>query len=151
MQGQTRPTGQVLKLVNDAQFTHNVNWRGGARNPGDNVTFAPQKNQTIDNLMHESTPVIFRCNIHPWMSAYLRVFDHPYATVSRAEPVVKKEDKDLGTYEIKFVPSGKARVLAWHEKAGWLNKGGGKGEPIELKGGAITVKDFELEVPKEDR
>jgi hypothetical protein len=30
-------------------------------------------------------------------------------------------------------------------------KGAAKGEPIELKDGAITIKDFELEVPKEDQ
>lgn len=146
-----KSTGQVLKIVNDAPFTHNVNWRGGAKNPGANVTIASEKNYIVDNLTPELTPISFRCNIHAWMSAYVRVFDHPYATVSRAEPAVKKEDKNFGTYEIKYVPAGKARVFAWHEKAGWLNEGAAKGEPIELRDGAITVKNFELGVPKEDQ
>jgi hypothetical protein len=105
----------------------------------------------VNNLVPEMNPIIIKCNINPWMDAYVRVFDHPYATVSRAEPDAKKESKDFGTYEIKYVPAGKARIFAWHERAGWLNKGEGKGEPIDLRDGALTAKDFELEVPKKDQ
>ena len=51
----------------------------------------------------------------------------------------------FGTYEIKNLPVGKVRVLAWHEaEPHWLNKDYGKGEVIEIKEGAPTVKDFEF-------
>ncbi len=138
-------TGQVLKMANDAEIAHNVNWKGGAKNPGNNILIAAGKEFTIDNLVPEPGPIAFKCNIHGWMSAYVWVFDHPYATISRAEPEVKKNDRTFGTYEIKYVPSGEVRVFAWHEKAGWLNKGEGRGEAIQLRDGAVTVKDFELE------
>jgi hypothetical protein len=146
-----RPTGQVLKIANDAEIAHNVHWRGGARNPGENITMRAKSERVVETFVPEMAPIVVRCNIHPWMEAYMRVFDHPYATLSLAEPKAKKESRDFGTYEIKFVPSGKARVFAWHERAGWLNKGQGKGELIELKDEAPTVKDFELEAPAKGR
>jgi hypothetical protein len=146
-----QPTGQRLKIVNDAEIAHNVNWRGGPRNPGENILMRVKSERTFENVVPETTPIVIRCNIHPWMDAYVRIFDHPYATISRAEPEAKKESKDFGTYEIKYVPAGKARIFAWHERAGWLNKEAGKGEPIELKDGAMTVKDFELETLKKDQ
>jgi hypothetical protein len=146
-----KPTGQRLKIVNDAEIAHNVNWRGGPRNPGENILMGVKSERIFENFVPEMTPIVIRCNIHPWMDAYVRVFDHPYATLSLAEPKAKKESKDFGTYEIKYVPAGKARIFAWHERAGWLNKEQGKGEPIELKDGAMTVKDFELETPQKDQ
>jgi hypothetical protein len=83
--------------------------------------------------------ITIRCNIHPWMSAYARAFDHPYATLT----VVGKDPKgpQYGTYEIKNVPAGKVRVIAWHEKAGYLN--GANGEEIELRAGTNT-KNFKV-------
>jgi hypothetical protein len=145
-----KPTGQVLKVYNDAEITHNTNWKS-IRNPGGNVIVASGQNRTVDNLIPDSTPVSIQCNIHPWMDAWLWVFDHPYAAVSLSEPKVKKDDRTFGTYEIKNVPSGKVRLFAWHEKIGYLTKGAKKGEPIELRDGATTTRDFELEVPKEDQ
>ena len=58
--------------------------------------------------------VHFSCNIHPWMDAYVWVFDHPYVAVT---------DKD-GNYEIKNVPVGsKVHVVGWHEKVEYLAPG----------------------------
>jgi hypothetical protein len=124
---------------------------GGTRNRGDNVTLPAEKQRIIDNLVPEPTPLSIRCNIHPWMSAWMWVFDHPYATVSLAEPKVKKEDRTFGTYEIPNVPAGRVRLFAWHEKIGYLNKGAKEGETFELKEREPTVRNFELEVPKEDQ
>lgn len=146
-----KPTGQVFKVYNDAKIVHITNWTGGARNKRDNLLFTPGRAVTVDNLIPEPTPIAIRCNIHPWMSAWMWVFDHPYATISLAEPKVKKEDRTFGTYEIPNVPAGKVRLFAWHERIGYLNKGLKKGEPFELKDGEPTVRDFELEVPKEDQ
>ncbi|HEY7423808.1 MAG TPA: hypothetical protein VH682_06135 [Gemmataceae bacterium] len=145
-----KPTGQKFLVKNSAGFAHNTNWTGSTI-PGGNQMIPPAKEITIENLVPAPTPVTVRCNIHPWMNAWVRVHNHPYVAVSLAEPKVKKAERNFGTYEIKNVPSGKVRLFAWHEKVGYLTKGLKKGEPIELKAGATTIKDFELEVPKEDR
>jgi hypothetical protein len=45
------------------------------------------------------------CNVHPWMRAWIFVFDHPYyAVTSRA-----------GKFELKNLPPGTYTIEAWHE------------------------------------
>jgi hypothetical protein len=144
----TQPTGQVLKIANDAEISHNTNWTGGSRNKGDNVLLAKSSDRTVDNLVPEAKEVTIKCNIHPWMDGYLRVVDTPYYDVSKSDTLdgrdkVEKSDPRFGAYEIKNLPAGKVRVIAWHEKAGYLNKDAGKGEVIEIQEGKETTKDFE--------
>lgn len=144
-----QPTGQVLKIVNDADISHNTNWAGGSKNRGENVILARRTDRTVDNLVPEMKEVDIRCNIHPWMSAYVRVVDTPYYAISLSDTLdgkdkVAKDNLRFGTYEIDNPPTGKVRIFAWHEKGGYLNKNGSKGEVIELKGKGTTRKDFEM-------
>jgi len=53
----------------------------------------------------ESGPISYKCSIHPWMSGYVRVFEHPYYAVT----------DDDGKFEIKNAPVGKFRIVFWHE------------------------------------
>ncbi len=71
----------------------------------------------------------FKCDVHPWMFAWVSVFDHPYFAVS---------GKD-GTFTIKNVPPGKYTVKAIHRKAGSAT------EEVEVKEGAPAKADFALE------
>ena len=71
----------------------------------------------------------FKCDVHPWMFAWVSVFDHPYYAVT---------GKD-GTFKIANVPAGKYTIQAAHRKAGMATK------EIEVKDGATTV-DLTLEV-----
>jgi hypothetical protein len=85
------------------------------------------------------------------MSAYMRVVDTPYYAITLSDTLdgkdkMPKDNPKFGTYEIKDPPAGRVRILAWHEACGYLNKGGGKGEAIELKARGTTRKDFELPV-----
>lgn len=144
----SQPTGQVLKIANDATIGHNTNWTGGSRNKGDNVLLGPNLDRTVDNLVPEAKEVTIKCNIHPWMDGYLRVVDTPYYDISNSDTLdgkdkVEKSDPKFGTYEIKNLPAGKVRVIAWHEKCGYLNKETGKGEVIEIQKDKETTKDFE--------
>lgn len=146
--GNSQPTGQVLRIVNDAEISHNTKWSGGSKNSGDNVILGKNMDRMVDNLVPESKEVTVNCNIHPWMDAYLRVVDTPYYDISKSDTLdgkdkVEKNDPRFGTYEIKNLPVGKLRVLAWHEKSGYLNKESGKGEPIEIQENKETTKDFE--------
>jgi hypothetical protein len=143
-----QPTGQVLKIANDAEISHNTNWSGGQKNSGGNVILGKGQDRTVDNLMPEAKEVTIKCNIHPWMDGYLRVVDTPYYDISKSDTLdgkdkVDKSDPRFGTYEIKNLPAGKVRVIAWHEKSGYLNKDLGKGEVIEIEKDKETTKDFE--------
>ncbi len=52
--------------------------------------------------------VKFKCDVHPWMSSYMGVLDHPYFSVSG----------DDGVYSIGDLPAGEYVLEAWHEELG---------------------------------
>ncbi|HXQ25298.1 MAG TPA: carboxypeptidase regulatory-like domain-containing protein [Candidatus Acidoferrales bacterium] len=45
------------------------------------------------------------CNVHPWMRAYVFVFDHPYFAVT----------SKTGKFELRNLPPGTYTIEAWHE------------------------------------
>ena len=73
----------------------------------------------------------FQCDVHPWMFAWVSVFDHPYFAVSGAD----------GKFTIKNVPPGKYTIEAAHRKAGVQTA------EIEVKADG-TVQDFSFEAKK---
>ncbi len=60
----------------------------------------------------ERLPVKVGDDIHPWMSAYWLVLDHPYAAITSKG----------GRFAIRQLPVGTHKFLVWHERAGDLNK-----------------------------
>jgi hypothetical protein len=75
----------------------------------------------------------FKCDVHPWMFAYVSIVDHPYFAVS---------GKD-GKFTLKNVPDGKYTIEVYHRKAAPAPSPVTK--EIEVKGGSVTA-DFTLEV-----
>ena len=71
------------------------------------------------------------CEVHPWMSAYVVITEHPYHAVTDA----------YGDYEIRDVPPGKYRLKIWHESLGAQEK------PVEVKAAARSQADFSLSAP----
>lgn len=55
-----------------------------------------------------SNPLQLRCDIHPWMSAYLWIVEHPFFAVTA----------DDGSFAIKNLPAGEYTLEAWHERLG---------------------------------
>jgi hypothetical protein len=53
-----------------------------------------------------------KCDVHPWMSAYLCIFDHPFFAVTG----------DDGKFRIPRLPSGSYTLVAWHERYGSLEQ-----------------------------
>ncbi len=95
---------QKFKVLNSDDTNHNVHPLPKT-NKEWNESQAPKGEPLIKDFARaEVIPV--KCNIHPWMKAYLGVFDHPFHAVSKAD----------GTFEIKGVPPGDYTVEAWHEK-----------------------------------
>lgn len=144
-----KSTGQIVEVKNDAMMSHNTKWGGGAKNAGSDKTLAVGEGLKIDNLVPEAGVVRVSCTIHTWMDGYVKVFDHPYATISLSDTLdgenkVKADDPKFGTFEMKNLPAGKMRIVAWHESGVYLNEGGGKGQPITIKDGEPTTVHFEL-------
>lgn len=78
------------------------------------------------NLEPERLPFQVNCDIHPWMTANIAVFDHPFFAVT---------GKD-GSFEIKGVPAGAQNLVVWQEKVGFVNEGRAKGMPVTVKAGS---------------
>jgi hypothetical protein len=121
--------GQELIVKNSAPIPHNVNWQGGLKNRGNNVIVPSGGEIKIDDLKAEKYPVKLACNIHGWMSGWVRIFDHPYFAVTDAD----------GKFEMPKAPVGDYRLVVWHESLGWLGGAAGKdGQPITITAGAPT-------------
>lgn len=103
-------TGQKLDVKNSDPVLHNVHAIPDA-NSGNKESNNAQMANTPDISMSFAKPEMFlkfKCDVHPWMFAWVSVFDHPYFDVS---------GKD-GSFKIANVPPGKYKLVAAHRKAG---------------------------------
>lgn len=99
--------GQTLELTNSDETMHNVHAVPEVNrevNVGQHVK--NQKDTHTFTAAEVMVPV--KCDLHPWMNAYVGVVAHPYYAVT----------KDGGKFEMKNLPPGTYTVEAWHEKAG---------------------------------
>jgi len=99
--------GQPLEISNSDETMHNVNAMGAA-NRGFNFPQALKGMKQTRTFTAREVMVTFKCDVHPWMNAYVGVMDHPYFAVSA----------NGGAFELKNVPAGTYTVEAWHEKLG---------------------------------
>ena len=106
----TMTAGQDLVVKNDDEFLHNVHSLATI-NPAFNFGQPSQDKEGKKVPDSPRATEIFRikCDVHPWMSAYVGCFEHPFHAVS---------DED-GKFEIKGkVPDGEYTLVAWQEKYG---------------------------------
>jgi hypothetical protein len=131
-----KKTGQRLVVKNSNTILHNTDLKGGTDNPGGNNAIQPGGKIEEGELNPSPEPIAISCQVHPWMNAYARAFDHPYATLT---------DKD-GNFEIKDAPAGaKLHLVIWHERGEYGDNGKG-GKEVELKPGETVTENFELKV-----
>jgi plastocyanin len=126
-------TNQKLLIRNSDPVLHNVHATPTASgNKEENqaqMSGAPDLTfsfPTAENFLR------FKCDVHPWMFAWVTVVDHPFFAVT---------GKD-GTFKISNVPPGKYTLSALHRKVAPA----GVDKEIEVKEGAPTKVDFSLEV-----
>jgi plastocyanin len=132
--------GQKVVFKNSGGVNHNVNILGGKRNPNLNQTISPGKDLVVEDWHASPYAVPFSCGAHKWMNGWVRVFDHPYFVVT---------DKK-GEFEIKNAPAGEYRIVAWHEKNGFLLGAKDKfGQPITIKKDGTTEVKIDLTPEKE--
>jgi plastocyanin len=99
--------GQPLRVLNSDPTAHNVHAAATVNRQVN--TGQPFKGMAYSHSFSEPEVMIpFKCDIHPWMLAWVGVVDHPYFAVSTND----------GRFELKGVPPGTYTVEAWHEKFG---------------------------------
>ncbi len=117
-------TGQKLIVRNSDNCVHNVHCTPTV--PGNDEHNDVQMAGGADLTYTFAKPemfVRFKCDVHPWMFAWVSVFDSPYFAIS---------DKD-GKFIIKDVPPGKYTVEAGHRKLG------SQTQDVEVKDSDVTV------------
>lgn len=98
---------QPIKFLNGDPLPHNVHGTP-PKSSGWNFSLGLKgASRTIE--IDAQQPVIpIKCDIHPWMQAYVGVYDHPYFMVTGAD----------GRFALPNVPAGTYVVEAWHERFG---------------------------------
>lgn len=120
--------GQPLVIKNSDDTLHNVHAL-----PEQNQEF--NQGQPFQNMEFEKTfsspevMVDFKCDVHPWMNAYIGVVDHPYYAVT----------DESGNFEIPKLPPGTYTLEAWHEELGTQTKD----VTVEQNGTVEVTFDFQ--------
>ena len=99
--------GQQLDILNSDGTLHNIHALPKV-NKEFNKAMPRSKKQMSVTFDKVEAPFKVKCDVHPWMGAYLGVFDHPYFAVT----------DDSGSYSISGLAPGKYVIEAWHEKLG---------------------------------
>lgn len=98
--------GQLLQVRNSDETSHNIHFLP-EDNDELNFTQAKRGMRTDLTLVAESMFKV-TCDVHPWMSCYIGVFEHPFFDVT---------GKD-GTFELTGLAPGTYTIEAWHETFG---------------------------------
>ncbi|MBI3765093.1 MAG: carboxypeptidase regulatory-like domain-containing protein [Ignavibacteriales bacterium] len=99
--------GQSLEILNSDPVIHNIH--ALPKNSTQfNIGQPKQGQKTTKTFDKPEMPVKVKCDVHPWMGAWIGVFDHPFYAVS----------DDKGNFTIKNLPAGEYEIEAWHEKYG---------------------------------
>lgn len=116
--------GQFLLLKNTDPILHTAHARFQDGQPDFNVGLYPGR-VSRKPLVSPGFATIL-CEVHPWMSAYVPITEHPYHAVT-----------DLyGEYLIGDIPPGAYRLKVWHERLGTQEK------QVEIKEGKTFAIDF---------
>ena len=115
--------GQPLKMRNSDETLHNIHPRPVV-NEGFNVGQPRKGMETEKKFDKPETFFPVSCDVHPWMRAYIAVFDHPFFTTT-------KED---GSFEIGNVPPGEYEIEAQHPTLKLMT-----GKVVVKAGGAGSV------------
>ena len=123
--------GQTLKLHSSDATMHNVRITP-ERGPVVNE-YMTGENQTKDTKFAAPGFAVSKCDVHPWMTAHVGVFDNPFFALTGPD----------GTYTITGVPDGTYTLVARHEQYGPL-----PGVPVTVKDGRATgATDFSYHPP----
>jgi plastocyanin len=124
-------TGQKVVVKNSDPVLHNIHDlpNPDSGNPEKNMAQMPNGPELTFTFEKPEDFLKFKCDVHPWMFAWVSVFNHPYFAVSAKD----------GTFKISGVPAGKYTLKAVHRKAGAVT------QEVEVKDGSPAKVDLTLD------
>jgi hypothetical protein len=124
---------QPINIFNNDPLLHNVHAL-----PFENKEFnfgLPSAGQfETKRFSRKEVMVQIKCDVHPWMSAWIGVLDHPYFSVTSG----------TGSYGIVNLPPGRFKVAVWHERYASVE------QEIEVPSGGDAKLDFYLDARKNE-
>lgn len=122
--------GQPLRIRTSDATMHNVHFssdRNESRNFG---MTSPGDEKTV--TFREPEFIRVKCDVHPWMTAYVGVFANPCFTVTDGD----------GRFELANLPAGKYKLVTWHERYGRFEQN------IEVNEAAPMTIDLKYSAPR---
>ena len=99
--------GQNIDIKTSDQTNHNIHPMPTV-NQEWNESQAPGSEDKMKSFPRQEVMIPVKCQIHPWMKAYIGVVNHPFFAVTG----------DDGSYTIKGLPPGTYTLEFWQEKYG---------------------------------
>lgn len=98
---------QPFEILNSDSTLHNVH--SLPKNSKEfNLGMPIQGMKLTQKFTSPEVMVKIKCEVHPWMNAWVGVLDHPFYAVTGED----------GSFTIKDLPPGEYTLEAWHEKYG---------------------------------
>ena len=116
---------QPLVIANSDPFLHNVHSLA-TQNPAFN--FGQPNIDPGKQVEPMKAPEVFKikCDVHPWMAAFVHVLEHPFFAVTG----------DDGSFSLRGLPPGVYTLTAWHETLGT------KTAEVKVEAGQPATVDF---------
>jgi len=121
---QAASVGQFVVIKNSDPILHTAHALFTNEQPQFNVGLYPGR--VTRKPLVAAGIVKIRCEVHPWMMAYIVVTEHPYHAISDI----------YGEYELTDIPPGAYQLKVWHESLGTQEK------RIEVKPAVTQKVDF---------
>jgi plastocyanin len=99
--------GQAYRILNSDGILHNLHALPKI-NSGFNKPMPATVKETSATFDKPEPIFPIKCDVHPWMQAYVGVYTHPFFSVTSTDGKFTISGLDPGTYEI----------TAWHERLG---------------------------------
>ena len=125
--------GQELLIKNSDATLHNIHSMPKVNKEFNFAMPKVVKERKSTFATAEPDPFYIKCDVHPWMKAWILVSDHPYFAVTDTN----------GNFSIDGIPGGTYEVVCWQEKF--------KKSPLTSTvtiGDGKTTQDFTFTRPK---
>ena len=100
-------TGQPFQIANSDPTNHNIHPQPQV-NAEWNESQSPQQAALTKTFGRQEVMIPVKCNVHPWMRAFIGVVAHPFFAVTGGD----------GTFTIRGLPPGTYVIQSLHEKYG---------------------------------
>ena len=131
-------TSQKVLIKNSDKTLHNVNSQSKVNESFNSAQPAgvPEIEKTFSKA---EEPFYVKCDVHPWMKAWIMVADHPFFAIT----------DENGNFKIDNVPAGEYEIIFWQEKLSNLPKKkyveADNTLKIKVLDEGSTVADFEFQ------